>query len=274
MSNEKTKQPKRINGSKKGKQFERDVANALGHIFPESQRMLEYQASKVIGVDLENTGEFAIQCKRNASYCPVSKITEIRDTSRTPVLITKGNNVPPMAVLPFKDLIGLLERIPGMKQEDNVINGEAQAIATTAKAVEFKEEAEEDTKVFDGQVYSGPKKNESFLSEHDAKQTLQGVTGLLVRYMEGIPENRIRLSYKDKKDGSMGSAYFHNEWRRSSGAARAMVSIEEWCDQYDAIPHDLCVRHPGTTEDMPEIVAQVEEETAPEPEPQQPYSFI
>lgn len=104
---------KKINGAKKGKQFERDVANAIGHIFPEAQRMLEYQASVVIGVDLQGTGRFKIQCKNYQGYAPIGKISEIRalEEGDIPVLISKGNKLPAMAVLPFKDFIELLEEI-------------------------------------------------------------------------------------------------------------------------------------------------------------------
>jgi len=108
--------PKRINGAKKGKQFERDVANALGHIFPNAERMLEYQASGNIGVDIKGTGCFKIQCKRNANYAPIGKIHEVRteDPNDIPVLVTKGNHLAPMAVLPFEALIRMLEVMHGM----------------------------------------------------------------------------------------------------------------------------------------------------------------
>lgn len=109
--------PKRINGAKKGKQFERDVSNAIGHIFPAAERMLEYQASGNIGVDIQGTGIFKIQCKRNAGYAPISRIHEVRTKLSTdiPVLVTKGNRMEAMAVLPFDKLIYLLEICHGIK---------------------------------------------------------------------------------------------------------------------------------------------------------------
>lgn len=129
---------KKINGAKKGKSFERDVANALLHIFPRAQRMLEYQQSKTIGVDLENTGEFDIQCKRNQAYAPISRISEIqvRDPSRTPVLITKGNNVPAMAILPFDKFISLLERIPDVGEKEDL--SAAKTVARSEEVIEVK----------------------------------------------------------------------------------------------------------------------------------------
>lgn len=275
-SNEKKKRP---NYSARGKQFERDVANALAHLFPNAQRMLEYQASKVVGVDLENTGEFAFQCKRNASYCPISKITEIRVRDKTPVLITKGNNVPAMAVLPFQDFIGLLERIPGVKQDDEIIV-EKEAISTTAKAIAIVHDEDPEENVYDGQVYSSPKKGEPHKDPDEARKDLQAFTGLKTSFVEGIPADRIRLTYKDKKDGIRCTAFFSNEWTRSSGPARAMVSINEWCDQYDADPVELAVRAPDTIQDMPSYLT--EPETVDEgavieeaPQPATPtYSFL
>lgn len=106
----------RINGAKKGKQFERDVSNALGHIFPNAERMLEYQASGNIGVDIKGTGCFKIQCKRNAGYASISKINEVRvqDPNDIPILVTKGNHMETMAVLPFDALIRMLEVMHGL----------------------------------------------------------------------------------------------------------------------------------------------------------------
>lgn len=112
----KTSSKKRINGAKKGKQFERDVANELLHIFPEAERMLEYQASKVVGVDIENTDCFKIQCKRNQGYAPISRIKEvqIKHENDIPVLVTKGNRMDAMAVLPFEKFVTLLEVVYGL----------------------------------------------------------------------------------------------------------------------------------------------------------------
>lgn len=104
-------------GAKKGKQFEREIATALGHIFPDAQRMLEYQGSNGIGVDLENTDFFRIQCKCWANYANPNVIFEIRETKQhVPVLVTKANNRPPMAVLPFEEFVTLLEIAYGHRE--------------------------------------------------------------------------------------------------------------------------------------------------------------
>ncbi len=107
----------RINGAKKGKQFEREVSNALGHIWPSAERMLEYQSSGNIGVDIKGTGDFKIQCKRNAGYASISKIHEIRspDKNAIPILVTKGNRMEAMAVLPFDKFIYMLEVMHGLQ---------------------------------------------------------------------------------------------------------------------------------------------------------------
>lgn len=116
VSNSKASSKKRVNGIKKGKQFEREIANALGHIFPEAQRMLEYQASNVIGVDIEGTWPFLFQCKNHQTYTPVSTIKEIRTQSKDdiPVLITKGIRMETMAILPFEKFVTLLEVAYGL----------------------------------------------------------------------------------------------------------------------------------------------------------------
>ena len=106
-----SKPKKKVNGAKKGRQFEREVANAIGHIFPEAKRMLEYQASDVIGVDIEGTDPFLIQCKNHQGYCSVSTIGEVRlqRKDQIPVLVTKGNRLEAMAILPFEKFVTLLE---------------------------------------------------------------------------------------------------------------------------------------------------------------------
>jgi hypothetical protein len=102
----------------KGLQFERDVANALGHIFPEAKRHLEMQADEAQEKrDIDNTGIFLFQCKNHQNYCSIGTINEIkvRDPNHIPVLVTKGNKMEPMAVLPFEKFVTLLEMVVGLK---------------------------------------------------------------------------------------------------------------------------------------------------------------
>jgi hypothetical protein len=78
--------------------------------------MLEYQASGNTGTDLEDTDIFQFQCKRYANYCPIGKIHEVRltDANNIPVLVTQGNRMECMAVLPFSKLVTLIEIAYGL----------------------------------------------------------------------------------------------------------------------------------------------------------------
>jgi hypothetical protein len=103
---------------KKGKQFERECANIMGHIFPEAKRHLEYQADEALeGIDLEGTDIFRFQMKNRQNYVSVGTIKEIRtkDPNHIPVLVTKGNRLEPMAVLPFEKFVTLLEVAYGLR---------------------------------------------------------------------------------------------------------------------------------------------------------------
>lgn len=102
----------------KGLQFERDVANAIGHIYPEAKRHLEYQAdSAQEGRDISNTGVYAIQCKNLQNYVPIKTIREVKKTKdNRPVLVTKGNKMEAVVVMYFKDWIKMLEEIKGREE--------------------------------------------------------------------------------------------------------------------------------------------------------------
>ncbi len=68
---------KKVNGRRKGHQFERHIANLLKSIFPKAERKLEYQFSQATGVDIKGTGKFKVQCKRKKTSIPINKIEEI-----------------------------------------------------------------------------------------------------------------------------------------------------------------------------------------------------
>jgi hypothetical protein len=96
---------------RKGHQFERDCANAFREIFPNAKRNLEYQLDACYGVDLANTGDYRIQCKKLKKYASISKIEEVkcdRVLGEVPVLITAGDGKEPMAVLPLQEFLNLL----------------------------------------------------------------------------------------------------------------------------------------------------------------------
>ena len=104
-----------VNGRRKGHSFERQIANQLKEIYPNAARQLEYQEG--FGYDIANTGKLRIQCKSYANYAPISKIFEAYkscndDNQCIPMLVTKGNNMEVMAVVPFyfmKELIKLYQ---------------------------------------------------------------------------------------------------------------------------------------------------------------------
>lgn len=96
----------------KGHSFEREIAKLLRHIFPNVKRQLEYQIDDCNGVDLANTSNLKIQCKKYKKYVSINKIKEVdcnRALGDVPILVTAGDREEPMAVLPFDDLITLLE---------------------------------------------------------------------------------------------------------------------------------------------------------------------
>lgn len=96
---------------RKGHQFEREVAIALRPLFPNARRHLEYQDAEANGVDLVNTPPWAIQCKKHKDYSPISAIREIqcaRELGEIPLLVTAGDNLEAMCVMPFDDFLRLL----------------------------------------------------------------------------------------------------------------------------------------------------------------------
>lgn len=95
----------------KGHSFEREVAIQLREVFPDARRHLEYQDQEANGVDLVETGEYRIQCKRLKGYASVNTIEEIssdRIFGEVPVLVTQADGKEAMAVLPFSDLVRLM----------------------------------------------------------------------------------------------------------------------------------------------------------------------
>lgn len=95
----------------KGHSFEREIAAELREFFPEARRHLEYHSRDANGVDVSHTGEFKIQCKRGRKWHSISAIEEIQCDQvlgDVPVLVTKGDNKPIMAVLHWDDFKRLL----------------------------------------------------------------------------------------------------------------------------------------------------------------------
>ncbi len=97
----------------KGFNFERYIAKCFRAIgFTDAQRQLEYQANTVHGVDLANTGIFKIQCKKTKAYVSINTINEVKlkkPKEEIPVLITAGNGLEPMCVLPLDCFLMLVD---------------------------------------------------------------------------------------------------------------------------------------------------------------------
>lgn len=155
--------------AKKGKQFEREIANALGHIFPEAERMLEYQASKVIGVDIEGTDRIKIQCKNHQNYCSIGTIHEvkIKDPSDIPVLVTKGIRMEAMAVLPFEKLVTLLEIAYGLELPFRVFDFPSTKEGAYIAAPEVKTITYSETPRFFNEIFSESELAEMALEDEE-----------------------------------------------------------------------------------------------------------
>lgn len=98
---------------RKGHSFERAVASVLRELFPDARRQLEYHSADALGVDLQHTGEYRFQCKKLKKYASITAIKEVqcaRELGEIPILVTAADNEEWMAVIPFKDLIRLIER--------------------------------------------------------------------------------------------------------------------------------------------------------------------
>jgi hypothetical protein len=93
---------------RKGHDFERWVANELRVVFPKARRHLEnHEDDAKQGVDLMGTGGYCFQLKKLKAYAPINNIRQIKKAG-TPVLVTAGDGLEPMAVLPFKVFVRLL----------------------------------------------------------------------------------------------------------------------------------------------------------------------
>jgi hypothetical protein len=91
----------------KGHAYEREIARRLRPLFPGAMRNVTEQQTGGQGIDLVNTGNLDVQCKRYKGYAPINKIFEVNGTG-IPVLVTKADRQPDMVVLSLKDFIAIL----------------------------------------------------------------------------------------------------------------------------------------------------------------------
>lgn len=106
------------NSRKKGLTFENTIATKLAHIYPKACRHLEYQKFKAAKkMDLEGTGPWVIQCKNKQKYESPKTIHETPvEDGQYPVLVTKANKEPILAVIPFEVLVMLIEIAEGHRK--------------------------------------------------------------------------------------------------------------------------------------------------------------
>lgn len=107
----------KINVRRKGHQFERDIAILFQQAgFKNARRHLEYQMGEALGKDIANVEPYLIQCKATKKYVPLTTINEIQNQHEgIPVLIAKGDNLPPLACIPlahFMELVKLYRELP------------------------------------------------------------------------------------------------------------------------------------------------------------------
>lgn len=105
------KKLKRRRARTKGLTFERWCAEKLRPLFPRVKRHLEFQKEEALGIDLDNTGSYKIQCKKWAAYAPINCLKEVQHCAElgdVPVLITAGDADPPVAVIPLEEFIRLV----------------------------------------------------------------------------------------------------------------------------------------------------------------------
>lgn len=94
----------------KGHGFEREVARAfVAAGYDGARRQLEYHINDAQGVDLQGTGSWRVQCKRGRKYANPNKIEEIKDLTGKPVLVTRADDKPALAVMRLEDFLALID---------------------------------------------------------------------------------------------------------------------------------------------------------------------
>lgn len=111
---------------RRGHGYERDIANRFKKegLFPEAKRHLESQYQEAMGYDLDNTGKYYFQLKRNKKYAAITKIEEVQldklPKEAVPILITKGDKQRDVVVLYLDDFITLLKKEKAIEELHHV----------------------------------------------------------------------------------------------------------------------------------------------------------
>lgn len=114
-----------INARNKGHTFERAIMHDFSDMGWEDVQTSR-AASRLADdckIDLVGVMPFAVQCKRMRKYAPINEILKIdfptfakvsfgnADIDYIPLLLTKADNLPTMAVLPWDELKKMLTKI-------------------------------------------------------------------------------------------------------------------------------------------------------------------
>lgn len=101
---------KRINVRAKGHTFERYIAAAMRMIgYSNAHRQLEFQINNALGIDIAETGQYKIQCKKTKKYVPMNTINEVKyKEGEVPVLIAAGDGEPPLVTMHLHDWLYLV----------------------------------------------------------------------------------------------------------------------------------------------------------------------
>jgi len=108
---------------RRGHQFEREVAIDLRAVgFHDAKRHLEYQKEEVVGVDIDNTGQFKIQCKakNNSPNIPAvfKEIKHDKDND-IPVVVFKVTNKGEYACFKWEDAQVLMAWLHGFSKDES-----------------------------------------------------------------------------------------------------------------------------------------------------------
>ena len=97
---------------RKGHSFERKVSQNLRPIFPEAKRHLEVQMQDALGYDIDNTGEWRIQCKSLAKVPNIPKVfSEFKKLTdeNIPVIVFSVTNKGEYACVKWSDMLLLMQ---------------------------------------------------------------------------------------------------------------------------------------------------------------------